>query len=159
LLGAVNAASREDVYASLLPALQLRGVSARGKTIFETRCALCHAYAGVGQEFGPDLTAVRTGGKEKVLSSIVDPNREVLPQYFLVSIELKDGESVGGIIRNETATTVTLRQPGANERTIARPDIASMKTSSQSFMPEGIEAGLSHQDVADLIEFLFEPGK
>ena len=65
---------------------------------------------------------------------------------------------LGGVIRNETATTVTLRQPGGAERTIARNEIATMKTSSQSFMPEGLEAGLSQQDIADLIEFLFEPG-
>lgn len=157
LLGAANPASREDVYTSLLPALQLRAVAARGKTTFEARCAMCHQYAGIGHEFGPDLTAARTGGKEKVLTAIVDPNREVLPQYFIVSLETKDGESVGGIIRNETATTVTLRQPGGAERTVSRADIAAMKTSSQSFMPEGLEAGLSAQDIADLIEFLFEP--
>ncbi len=82
----------------------------------------------------------------------------MLPQYFMVSIETKDGESVGGIIQNETATTVTLRQPGPSERTVSRANIAAMKTSSQSFMPEGLEAGLSAQDVADLIEFLVEPG-
>jgi putative heme-binding domain-containing protein len=154
--GVANPASRESVYTALLPALQLRGVAARGKATFEARCTLCHQYAGLGHEFGPDLTAVRTGGREKVLASIVDPNREVMPQFFLVTIDAKDGETITGIVRNETATTVTLRQPGGTERTVARTDIAMMKTSSQSFMPEGLEAGLSAQDIADLIEFLFE---
>jgi putative heme-binding domain-containing protein len=158
LLGAANPAAREDVYATLLPALRLSGSAARGKAIFESRCSVCHTYAGIGHDFGPNLAAVRTGGREKLLASIVDPNREVLPQYFIVTIETRDGESVGGMIRNETATTVTLRQPGGSERTVSRADIASMKTSSQSFMPEGLEAGLSAQDIADLIEFLFEPG-
>jgi putative membrane-bound dehydrogenase-like protein len=157
MLGPANSVRREEVYTALLPALQLRGVSSRGRATFESRCALCHRYAGLGHEFGPDLTAVRTGGKEKILVSIVDPNREVLPQFFVVTADLKDGETVGGIIRNETATTVTLRQPGGNERTIARHEIATLKVSSQSFMPEGIEAGLSAQDIADLIEFLLEP--
>ena len=155
-LGAANPAAREDVYASLLPALQLRGVGSRGRAVFEARCALCHQHAGLGHEFGPDLTGARAGGKEKLLASIVDPNREVLPQFFISTLEMKDGESIGGLIRNETATTVTLRQPGGAERTLARSGIASIKSSSQSFMPEGLESGLSAQDMADLIAFIFE---
>jgi putative membrane-bound dehydrogenase-like protein len=156
-LGAANPAARQDVYAAFVPALQLRGVAARGKTIFESRCASCHHYAGLGYEFGPDLTAARTGGKEKLLASIVDPNREVLPQFFIATIEMKDGESIGGLIRNETATTVTLRQPAGAEKTLSRADIVSVKTVPQSFMPEGLEAGLSPQDMADLVQFIFQP--
>jgi putative heme-binding domain-containing protein len=153
-LGAANPAARQDVYAAFFPALQLSGVAARGKAVFESRCAGCHQYAGIGQEFGPDLTAARAGGREKLLASIVDPNREVLPSYFIQTIELKDGETVAGLIRNETATTVTLRQPGGVERTLSRTDIASVKTTVQSLMPEGLEAGLSVQDMADLIQFI-----
>src|SRR5207244_3946406 len=99
LLGPANPATRLAVYTALLPALQLAGVAARGRAIFESRCAPCHQYAGLGYEFGPDLTAARTGGREKVLLSIVDPNREVLPQYFICSIETRDGESISGILR------------------------------------------------------------
>lgn len=156
-LGPSNPAARQDVYAAYVPALQLAGSTARGQSIFETRCALCHQFAGLGHEFGPDLAAARAGGREKLLASIVDPNREVLPQYFICSVELKDGESVGGLIRNETATTVTLRQPGGAERTLSRATISTMKTTPQSFMPEGLEAGLSVQDMADLIEFITTP--
>lgn len=156
-VGAAHPAARKDVYAALLPALELRGVGARGRATFAARCAPCHHYAGAGHEFGPDLTVVRTGGKEKVLTGIVDPDREVLPQYFVVTIDTINGENIGGIVRHETATTVTLRQPGGNERTVARADIAAMETSSQSFMPEGLEAGLGAQEIADLLQFLFEP--
>ena len=156
-LGAANPAARQEVYAALVPALSLVGAPERGKAVFEARCAVCHQYAGVGTEFGPDLAVARTAGKEKLLASIVDPNREVLPQYFICTIELKDGESVGGLIRNETATTVTLRQPGGADRTLARTAIASIKTLPQSFMPEGLEAGLSAQDMADLMAFILRP--
>jgi len=155
LLVADRSASREAVYQAFLPALQLSGVTSRGQTIFESRCALCHPRAGIGFEFGPDLTSVRAGGKEKLLSSILDPNREVAPQYFVQNIETKSGESTGGIFKNETASTVTLRLPGGGEKIVPRADIARMKTQPQSMMPEGLENGLSHQDVADLIAFLF----
>jgi putative membrane-bound dehydrogenase-like protein len=159
ILGAVNAASRQDVYAAFVPALQLSGNPTAGKTIFEQRCAGCHQLAGMGHEFGPDLAAARTGGKPKLLASIVDPNREVLPQYFLSTLELKEGESVSGIIRHETTTTVTVRQPGGTERTVSRAEIAAIKTLPQSLMPEGLEAGLTHQLMADLLQFILGPSR
>ncbi len=157
LLGAANATARQDVYRAFLPALQLAGVPARGQALFEGRCSLCHQYGGRGYEFGPDLGAARSGGKEKLLLSILDPNLEVLAQYYVCSIETKEGESIGGILKNETVTTVTLRQPGGTEKTVPRASIASLKTQSQSFMPEGLEAGLSAQDMADLLAFIANP--
>ena len=85
----------------------------------------------------------------------MDPNREVPPQFLLATLEMKDGESVGGLISNETATTVTLRLPGGSEKIVPRAAIASLKTLPQSLMPEGLEACLSPQDMADLIQFIF----
>ena len=157
LLGAANATARQEVYKAFLPALQLAGVPARGQALFEGRCSLCHQYGGRGYEFGPDLGAARSGGKEKLLLSILDPNLEVLAQYYVCSVETKEGESIGGILKNETVTTVTLRQPGGTEKTVPRASIASLKTQSQSFMPEGLEAGLSAQDMADLLAFITNP--
>ena len=159
VFGAANTAKRKDVYQSYLPALDLAGVAARGKPIYESRCSLCHRVGGVGVEFGPDLSGVSSGGKEKLLSSVLDPNRDVAPQYFFQTIDTKQGENAGGILKSETATAVTLLQPGGVEKTIARANIAQTKTLMQSLMPEGLESGLNTQDMADLIEFLFSAAK
>lgn len=157
LFGAANPAARQEVFRSFLPALDLPGDAARGKAIFESRCALCHRRNGVGFDFGPDLSSLQAGGKEKLLSSILDPNREVAPQFFVLNLETKDGESTGGILKNETASAITLLQVGGIERTLARDQIAKIKTQRQSLMPEGLETGLSSQDMANLIAFLFSP--
>lgn len=71
LLGATDTSARQDVYETYLPALHLTGVAARGKLVFEGRCAACHRFAGLGLEFGPDLGAARSGGKEKLLTSVI----------------------------------------------------------------------------------------
>jgi putative heme-binding domain-containing protein len=157
-LGAAGILTREDVYKSYLPALRETGVASRGKPIFEARCATCHRHAGGGFEFGPDLAVAQSGGKEKLLSSLVDPNREVLPQFVAYAVETKEGENVVGFLERDTAAAVTLRQPGGIRKTIARASITSLKSQERSLMPEGLEAGLSPQEIADLLEFVINPG-
>jgi hypothetical protein len=39
-------------------------------------------------------------------------------------------------------------------RNFPRIDVAHIERSNRSLMPEGIEAGLTPQDMADLLEFL-----
>jgi putative heme-binding domain-containing protein len=157
LLGAGNSAARQEVYAAFLPALQIAGNAGRGQAHFENLCAACHRFSGLGHDFGPNLHAARSGGKEKLLTSILDPNREVLPQFFICTVETLDGETVVGFLESESATSVTLRQPGGLKRTLARDRIASLNTQHQSLMPEGLESGLTPEDMADLIAFLFKP--
>jgi len=41
--------------------------------------------------------------------------------------------------------------------TLLRADITSLRSSNMSLMPEGLEAGLSKPEVADLIRFLQTP--
>jgi putative heme-binding domain-containing protein len=157
LLGTADSSSREKVYQAFLPALQLTASAERGRKVFESRCAACHHHAGIGVEFGPNLANARSGGREKPLSSILDPNREVLPEFVAYAVETKEGESLIGFLENESATSVTLRQPGGLRKTIPRASLASLKNQRQSLMPEGLETGLSHQEMADLIEFVMSP--
>jgi len=44
--------------------------------------------------FGPDLSLIaRQGDARTILQSILEPNREVAPQYYPTLLELKDGTS------------------------------------------------------------------
>jgi hypothetical protein len=44
--------------------------------------------------------------------------------------------------------------PGGAESVIGRADIAGSSSSGRSLMPEGLEAGLSPADMADLLTFI-----
>jgi putative membrane-bound dehydrogenase-like protein len=149
-----TANSRQQIIDSLLPAIDLKGDPAHGKKIYEERCISCHRLGGEGHALGPDLVTVKNSGKEKILVNILDPNREVRPDYISHVVETKDGESYIGIIANETATSVTIRQAYGKENVINRSDIKKMQSQGQSLMPEGLEAGLKPQDLADLIEYI-----
>jgi putative membrane-bound dehydrogenase-like protein len=154
-LGATPATSRDEVVRRFRPALELNGNTERGRTLFQERCQSCHRLGDVGFAVGPDLAGARSGGKEKLLMNILDPNREVSPNYFGYVVETQDGESNTGLIVNESASSVVLRQPLGLEVVVPRSRITRMEASRQSLMPEGLEEGLTQQDLADLLGFVF----
>jgi putative membrane-bound dehydrogenase-like protein len=155
VIGAPTNANRDEVVRRFRPALDLRGDAQRGKALFQQRCQSCHRLGNDGFAVGPDLAGARSGGKEKLLANILDPNREVPPNYFGYTVETKEGDSYAGLIVNETASSVTVRQPLGVEVVVARAQIATMQASKLSLMPEGLEEGLTEQDLADLLDFIF----
>jgi putative heme-binding domain-containing protein len=100
------------------------------------------------------LTGARSGGKEKLLINILDPNRDVPPNYFGYAIDTLEGESYTGLIVNETASSITVRQPLGLEAVVPRSRIQKIQANRQSLMPEGLEEGLTQQDLADLMDFI-----
>lgn len=154
LLGKMASGSRAGVVEKFLPSLTLTGSAAAGQKTFVARCASCHRLGGQGFSLGPDLASVRSNGKEKLLTSLLDPNREVAPPFASYVIETKDGESVAGLLASESAAAVLLRQASGVEKEIARRNIVTMQSQGQSLMPEGLEDGLSAQDMADLLEYI-----
>ncbi len=147
---------RGKVIDAFRPALELRGNARRGGVVFLERCASCHQLDAVGHAVGPDLATIKNAGREELLTHIIDPNREVDPNYANYTVELKDGESALGIVVSENGDSVTLKQPFGAQTVIRRADIRSMKSDGKSAMPEGLELELSHERMADLIEYLLQ---
>jgi putative heme-binding domain-containing protein len=147
-------AKRSTVVESFRPAFDLPGDATRGHLLYQQRCISCHRTPAEGNLVGPDLVTVRNSGKEKLLTNILDPNREVAPNYLAYSIETHDGQSLLGIITTDTPTYLTLRQAYAKDITIPRSNIKRMTSQHISLMPDGLEKDLKQQDVADLLEFL-----
>ncbi len=154
VLGAAPANKMQTVVDGYQSALGLKGDAAMGRQTFVQRCTPCHRLSGAGFAVGPDLVSAKSNGKDKLLISVLDPSREVAPQYLAFNIETKDGESYVGIIANETTSSITVRQAYGKEDVIMRSNIKSMKSQKQSLMPEGLEAGLKAQDFANLLEYI-----
>jgi putative membrane-bound dehydrogenase-like protein len=153
-LGAPAAGQRQDVIDAYLPALNLAGDPPRGRKVYEERCISCHRLGGEGHAVGPDLVTVKNTGKEKLLVNILDPNREVRPDYISYVVETDDGESLVGLLANETSTSITVRQPYGKDDVVPRSHIRRMRSQGQSLMPEGLETGLSPQGLADLLQYI-----
>jgi putative heme-binding domain-containing protein len=135
----------------------LKGDGQRGRVAFERECATCHRLANKGQEVGPNLETVRHHAPRQLLTNILDPSREVSPNYVEYIVATRDGRISTGMLSSETATSVTLRRANVVEETILRENIEEIAGSGKSLMPEGLEKKLSPQDMADLLAFLLGP--
>lgn len=149
-----NVARRQDVVTAYGRALMLDGDPAKGKEVFKKNCSACHKLQGVGTEVGADLAAIRNRGMEAVLLNILDPNREVKPQYLSYVVATDDGRTHTGMIADETANSITLRRPDGTSVTILRLEIEALKSTGLSFMPEGLEKEIDVETMADLLAYL-----
>lgn len=143
-----------DLIKQFQPALELTGSADHGRKIYLERCSSCHRLGGQGFAVGPDLTTIRNAGKAKALTNIIDPNREVAPNYVAYVVETRAGESLVGIVI-ETPGGIIVRQPFGRETPLQRSDIKRLVSQKISLMPEGLQQGMSNADFADLLEYVF----
>ena len=148
------AGNREDVVAAYQVALETSGSPLAGREHFKRVCSACHRLEQVGTAVGADLKAIRNRGMPAILLNVLDPNREVKPQYLTYVIVTADGRVQTGMIQSESANSITLRRPDHSTVTILRIDIEEMRSSGLSFMPEGLEKQLDKQAMADLLAYL-----
>ena len=158
----VNVATNADpdrraVIERYKPALTMTGDRGRGAATFEKLCLNCHYLQGHGVRVGPDLSGIASRPPEALLVDLLDPSQQVAPDLAAYEIELVDGTSIAGLFASETETRLTIRRAGAADENIPRADVKSVRASAKSLMPDGLEAGLTVQDVADLISFLQNP--
>jgi putative membrane-bound dehydrogenase-like protein len=147
--------ARQKVVEKYQPALELKRNAARGQIVFRKNCATCHRLENVGFETGPDLLSVLPGkSADELLIAIIDPNREVDPRYLDYMVTTTAGKTVTGRIMTETASSITLRRGENAEDVILRSEIESIQSTGRSLMPDGLEAQVSMQEMADLIGYL-----
>jgi putative heme-binding domain-containing protein len=136
--------------------LQLKGDSARGKAVFGKVCAACHRAEGVGYEIGPNLSAIKNRGPEAVLLNVLDPSREVNPQFVNYLCTTDDGRTLTGLLASETATSITLRRAENQQDTVLRINIDQLRSTGLSIMPEGLEKLIDQQAMADVIAYVMQ---
>lgn len=153
-LASVLPPSRAEVTATFQASITASGEATRGHTIYQGRCFVCHRAGGEGMAVGPDLITVKSKGREALLTAILEPHKEVAPQYIAYDVTTKDGNAYTGIIARDDATGLSLKIMGGGEIALARANIRGSSSAGQSLMPEGLEAGLSVGDMADLLTFI-----
>jgi putative membrane-bound dehydrogenase-like protein len=154
LLGMAQPSSRNEIIEQYRKTLDLDGDPARGGLVFAQHCTPCHRVRDQGSDVGPNLATIAQAGAEKILLNVLDPNRELNPQYVNYTIETADFETHTGIIAAETATTITLKRAHGETDTIPRADIEDIRSEALSIMPEGFESAITPEAMADLIAYL-----
>ena len=145
---------RAEVLAQYKSVLEAVGDATRGKEVFKKNCSACHRLQNVGHELGPNLAAMKARGPEAILVNVLDPNREVNPQFLNYLVLTTEGRSLSGMLTAETATSVTLKRQENATDTVLRVDIDQLKSTGQSLMPVGLEKQVDRQAMTDLLEYL-----
>src|SRR5262249_27705879 len=147
---------RNKVVLAYESALKLKGDTGRGLALFTKHCATCHRLGTVGEEVGPDLTAVRDKPPEWFLPALLDPSRAVEARYVNYTAITRPGKVVTGVLVEESGSSVTLVGPTGQRQVILRANLEELSSTGKSAMPDGLEKDLKPQDVADLIAYLRE---
>jgi putative heme-binding domain-containing protein len=154
VFGALPAVRRDELLEAYRPSLAAQGDVVAGKSLFARHCASCHRVGDVGRELGPNLVAMQARGAEAILLGVLDPNREVQPQYVAHVAVTGDGRVVTGVVTAESQASVTLRTADGTEETIARDDIEELQSTKKSLMPEGFEREIDIRGMGDLLSWL-----
>ncbi|MDX2032685.1 MAG: HEAT repeat domain-containing protein [Blastocatellia bacterium] len=148
-----EADERTAAVAAYQDVLKLQGDVNRGRDLYASTCAKCHSPQNGRPRIGADLSGINNKTKEELLNSILNPSAAIDPRFINYIITTRDGRIQDGLLANETAGAVTLRNTDG-DFPILRGNIAEIRASTLSLMPDGFEKSLSKQQVADIIAYL-----
>jgi putative heme-binding domain-containing protein len=143
-----------DEYSKQLTAIDVAPNKNNGKAIFSKNCSACHKLDGVGASVGPDISDSREQSFEKLLISVLDPNRSVDANFFRYLARTEEGIVVEGLLKDSNSQTITLQSLNGAMTTLNRSEIEEFKSSGMSLMPEGIESQISIEEMAELLWYV-----
>lgn len=148
-----------DALATLVASLNLSasqtivpGDRAAGKKIFEAQCATCHMVFGGGQPLGPDLSNVGNEMTvEQIREALLQPDTHITPGYDLVTVHLRNGQTLRGFARSRTNFAIQLQDLKDGLRSLSLDTISAVTDEMQSLM-QPLKA--SSDEMRDLIAYL-----
>jgi putative heme-binding domain-containing protein len=135
-----------------------------GKELFtRMACAQCHKLGKEGNTYGPDLTDVFKRWKSdraSVLAQIIEPSKVIDERYRNHEFELKNGDTLLGMIVTEEAGSITVQTGPADAliQTIKKSDIKQQQPQPSSLMPVGLLNSLSREEIFDLLAYIESGG-
>ena len=118
-------------------------------------CASCHTVDGRGGKIGPDLSTIgRSLSRDKLIDSILDPSREIAPQFVTWGMETKDGKTHSGMIVFENEGNLTLGMTDGKTLELKTIDVLDRRPQEKSIMPEKLAERMTVQEFRDLLAYL-----
>ncbi len=165
LFGSPGNRPSDDDTDSWLALLDGPGDRLEGERIFHSlkvgTCSKCHRIEGRGNDVGPDLTKMRKriadmgdGGARWLIETLLQPSRDMAPQYTTWTIVTTDGRVLTGLPRRKGGTAEAYLGIDGKEFSLKKNEIESHRESEISLMPQGLLKNLTLHELRSLFVFM-----
>jgi putative heme-binding domain-containing protein len=138
----------------------MAGDAKLGRQIFfdpksKVSCAKCHTIDGAGGRVGPPLDHLAgRRAPEFIMESILQPSKDIDPQYEAVQVVTKKGIAIIGLRVNESNFSIQLREENGRFHSFDKRDLDEVNVLKKSLMPENIAEQLNVKELHDLFAYL-----
>jgi len=116
------------------------------------QCSSCHMVSGRGKPVGPDLSNVaHEMTVAELREALLDPSAHITPGYQLVTVELRNGQTVHGFARSRSSFEIVVQDLKGDFHPIETSEISMLHEEKKSAMP-AVQA--SPKELQDLIAYL-----
>ncbi|MEO5889388.1 MAG: HEAT repeat domain-containing protein [Ferruginibacter sp.] len=153
----ISAGSSPDALAAAYAGSLFGGDPERGRRLFfrgeAAQCIRCHSYDDMGGNAGPRLNGVASRlTRQMLLEALINPSARLAPGFGFVTLELKNGKTVSGILEEENNTSLSIKS-GNEPKAVIPKDQVAKRTNAASSMPE-MKNILSKKEIRDVVSFL-----
>jgi putative heme-binding domain-containing protein len=121
----------------------------------KAQCVKCHSVGSEGGRIGPALDRIASRrAPEFIMESIVQPSKEIAPEYEAVAVATKDGRVITGLRVNETNFSIQLHEENGRFHSLLKRDLEELKVLKKSLMPENLAELLTVRELHDLFAYL-----
>jgi putative heme-binding domain-containing protein len=121
----------------------------------KSQCAKCHSVGGEGGRIGPALDRIASRrAPDFIMESILQPSKEIAPEYEAVAVATKAGQVITGLRVNETNFSIQLHEENGRFHSLLKRDLEEVKVLKKSLMPENFAEVLTVKELHDLFAYL-----
>jgi putative heme-binding domain-containing protein len=138
----------------------LPGDAQAGRALFfnpqsKVQCAKCHSVGGEGGRIGPVLDRIASRrAPEFIIESILEPSKDIAPEYEAVAVATSEGRVIVGLRINETNFSIQLTEENGRFHSLLKRDLDEWKVLKTSLMPENFRELLTVKELHDLFAYL-----
>ena len=133
------------------------GDLARGKEIFwnQAGCGSCHSVGKRGSKFGPSLDRIgRSRSVQHLRDSLLDPDKDLLPGYYVVRVVTHEGHTILGIGSGYDDFSAQLIDASGKFHSYFREEVQLIEREYTSLMPSDYGESLPEDQQRDLLAYM-----